>query len=209
MKIIFTSLLNIYAFQSSIVPISMVSVIVSIILLVGCAVGMGFILFYVFGLRKIPMYKMRKRTIFNMIYDDFKLDGGSRFSLLFFTFFFFKRIIYAIVLVFLSDTNIVPLDIFIFVVCMIPMLYFSYALPFKFVGINALLCLNEFSETLIGMVLLHYQTVWLADDEFFGYAKFIIYYVTIWIWINIAVFLLHLIYAIFALCCNFWKNKDI
>ncbi len=76
--------------------------------------------------------------------------------MLFFIFFFFKRIVYALVLVFVADTNIVPLDIFVFVVCIIPLLYFSYALPFKYVGINALLCLNEFSETVIGMTLLHY-----------------------------------------------------
>jgi hypothetical protein len=125
-------------------------------ILVVCAIGMGFMLFYVFALRKIPMYKMRRRTIFLMIYDDFKLQGTSRFSLLFFIFFFFKRIVYAIVLVFVSDTNIVPLDIFIFIVCIIPLLYFSYALPFKYIGINALLCLNEFSETVIGVILLHY-----------------------------------------------------
>lgn len=107
-------------------------------------------------LRKIPMYKMRRSTIFNMIYDDFKLKGGSRFSLLFWFVFFFKRIVYALILVFLSNTSIVPLDITIFAVCIIPMLYFSYALPFKYVGINALLCLNEFSETLIVVMLLHY-----------------------------------------------------
>jgi hypothetical protein len=132
------------------------SFIVSLVLIILYACGMGFILFYVFGLRKIPLYKMRRNMIFRMIYDDFKLKGGSRFSLLFFLFFFLKRIVYAIVLVFLSNTSIVPLDLFVFVVTIIPMFYFSYAMPFKFTGINALLCLNEFSEALIGVVLLHY-----------------------------------------------------
>jgi hypothetical protein len=76
-------------------------------LLIICACVMGFILFYVFSLRKVPMYKMRRKMIFNMIYDDFKTEDGSRFSLLFYLFFFLKRIIYAIVLVFLSDKNII------------------------------------------------------------------------------------------------------
>ena len=153
---VFCSLLNVSAFKYSTSSMSLISSVISIVILVVCAGGMGFILFYVFALRKVPLYKMRRNTIFNMIYDDFKLKGGSRLSLLFFTFFFFKRILYAIVLVFLSNNNIIPLDIFVFVICIIPMLYFSYALPFKYVGINALLCLNEFSETVVGVILLHY-----------------------------------------------------
>jgi hypothetical protein len=66
-----------------------------------CCFGMGTILIYVFKLRKIPVYKMKRKLFFNMIYDDFHME--DRFSLLFFTFFFIKRIIYAIILVFLSD----------------------------------------------------------------------------------------------------------
>jgi hypothetical protein len=150
-------LLNVYAVKSSTDgATSSISFIVSLVLLIVYAIGMGFILFYVFGLRKIPMYKMRRNIIFRMIYDDFKLKGGSRFSLLFFLFFFLKRVVYAIVLVFLSNTNIIPLDLFVFIVTIVPMIYFSYAMPFKFIGINALLCLNEFSETVVGVVLLHY-----------------------------------------------------
>lgn len=117
---------------------------------------MGAILFYVFALRKIPMYKMRRKTIFNMIFDDFDLEKGSRFHLLFFLFFFCKRIIYSIILCYLANTALTPLNLYIFVVCIVPMLYFSYALPFKWVGLNSLLCLNEFSEMVIGVVLLHY-----------------------------------------------------
>ena len=37
------------------------------------------------------------------------------------------------------------------------MLYFSYALPFKYIGLNALLCIDEFSEFVVGVVILHYK----------------------------------------------------
>mmetsp|Transcript_27629 Transcript_27629/g.20738 ORF Transcript_27629/g.20738 Transcript_27629/m.20738 type:complete len:261 (-) Transcript_27629:29-811(-) len=161
---------------------------------------MGFILVYVFRLRKIPLYKMRRKTIFNMIYDDFKLKGISRFSLLFYLVFFFKRILFAMVLVFLADSNIVPLNIHIFGVSILPMLYFSYALPFKFFGLNALLCVNEFSEVVVAVTLLHYQSWDIDDSEFFGYARFLIMYIAIWIWINIAIFLLQLFKQILTVC---------
>jgi len=147
----------------------MVSSIVAIALLILCAFGMAVILFYVFSLKSVPIYKMRKRTFFMMIYDDF--NTKNRVQLLFYTVFFFKRIIYAMDLVFLSDKKLIPLNVFIFIVTMIPMLYFSYAMPFKWILINALLCLNEFSETFVAIMLLHYQDAWLPDSEFFGYGK--------------------------------------
>jgi len=200
LKLVFHSLLNIRAASYADEQFSKISIGVSVGILVLSTAAMAFILVYVFALRKIPLYKMRRKTIFNMIYDDFKLKNISRFSLLFYLFFFFKRIVYALLLVFLADTNVVPLDIFIFVVCIIPMLYFSYALPFKFFGVNALLCINEFSETVVAVTLLHYQSWDIEDDEFFGYAEFLIIYIAIWIWINIAIFLIQLIRSIITIC---------
>lgn len=150
---------------------------------------------------------MKRKTFFNMIYDDFHMK--DRFSLLFFTFFFMKRILYAIVLAFLHDTVLVPINLYIFLVCIIPMLYFSYALPFKYIGLNALLCLDEFSEFLVGVVILHYKDAWISDEEFFGYARFIIMYITIWILLHLIFLLIHLIYNIFAVCCKSWTFKSV
>lgn len=142
-----------------------------------------------------------------MIYDDFRQQ--DKFSLLFFIFFFIKRIVYAIVLAFLADETLIPLNMFLFIVCMIPMLYFSYAMPFKFVGLNALLCLNEFSETIVAVILLNYKDPWLSDEYFFGYARFLFYYITVWILINLVVFVLHLLYAIVATLCKAFASKDV
>lgn len=183
----------------------MASTIMSFVLLILCCFGMGVILIYVFSLRKVPLYKMRKRVFFNMIYDDFHMN--NRFSLLFFIFFFIKRIIYAIVLAFLADKILTPLNMYVFIVCIVPMLYFSYALPFKFIGLNALLCLDEFSEFLVGVVLLHYKDAWISDEEFFGYARFLIQYITIWILIHLIFLIIHLIYNIGAICCKAWTFK--
>jgi len=127
--------------------------------------------------------------------------------LLFFTFFFIKRIIYAIILVFLSDQTLTPLNLYIFLVTIIPMLYFSYALPFKYIGLNALLCIDEFSEFVVGVVILHYKDAWISDSEFFGYARFLIQYITIWILLHLAFLLLHLLYNIFAVCMKSWTFK--
>ena len=137
-----------------------------------CCFGMGTILIYVFSMRKVPVYKMQKKLFFNMIYDDF--HQKDRFSLLFFIFFFVKRIVYALILVFLSDQVLTPINMYIFIITIIPMLYFSYALPFKYIGLNALLCIDEFSEFVVGVVILHYKDAWISDEEFFGYARFII-----------------------------------
>ena len=126
-----------------------------------CCFGSGVILFYVFALRKTPLYKMRSRVFFNMIYDDFHQE--TRMSLLFFAFFFLKRLVYAIALAFLSDKVLTPLNVYMFIVCIIPMLYFSYALPFRYIGLNALLCIDEFSEFLVGVVILHYKDAWISD----------------------------------------------
>ena len=175
------------------------------VLLILCCFGMGVILIYVFSMRKVPLYKMRKRVFFNMIYDDFHMN--DRFSLLFFIFFFIKRIIYAIVLAFLADKVLTPLNLYVFIVCIVPMLYFSYALPFKFIGLNALLCLDEFSEFLVGVVLLHYKDAWISDEEFFGYARFLIQYITIWILIHLIFLIIHLIFNIGAICCKAWTFK--
>jgi hypothetical protein len=72
----------------------------SIILLVLAAGGMAAILIYVFRMRKLPIYKMQEKTFFNMIYDGFRQE--ERFELLFFIFYFMKRIFYAMLLAFLS-----------------------------------------------------------------------------------------------------------
>lgn len=76
---------------------------------------------------------------------------------MFFIVFFFKRIIYAVVLAFMSNIKIGPLNIYMFIVTLIPLLYYSYALPFKSRYLNALLCLNEFSEFVTADVILHYK----------------------------------------------------
>ena len=79
----------------------MASTVSSYIILVICAFGAGIMLFYVFALRKVSLYKMKRKLFFNMIYDDFHMR--DRWSLLFFAFFFIKRLIYGIDLAFLSD----------------------------------------------------------------------------------------------------------
>jgi hypothetical protein len=131
-------------------------------------IGMIVINVYVFAMRKLPLYKMKRRLFFRVIYEDFHQE--DRFSLLFYTIFFMKRFVYALVLVFVSETKLVGLDIFIFLLTIGPMLYYSYALPYKFIGLNALLCIDEFSEFMCGIIMLHYQSAWISDSEFFGYA---------------------------------------
>lgn len=79
---------------------------------------------------------------------------------------------------------------------MIPMLYYSYCPPFKYIGLNALLCIDEFSEFLVGVVILHYKSPNIGDDEFFGYARFLIKYITVWIYLHLAFLIIHLIFAI-------------
>lgn len=160
---------------------------------------MGVIMFYVFALRKVPLYKMRRRVFFNMIYDDFHMK--DRVSLLFFAFFFIKRIVYGLDLAFVSDVSLTPLNLYIFIVTMIPMLYYSYCPPFKYIGLNALLCIDEFSEFLVGVVILHYKDAWIADEEFFGYARFLIRYITVWICLHLLFLIVHLIFAIISTCC--------
>ena len=149
---------------------------------------MGTILIYVFNMRKLPLYKMKLKTFFRMIYDDFHIQ--NRYSLLFYTIFFVKRIVYAIILAFLAENVLTPLNLYVFLITIMPMLYFSYSLPFKTRGLNALLCLDEFSEFLVGVVILHYKGGWITDAEFFGYARFIIRYITIWILIHLLFLLL-------------------
>ena len=133
----------------------------------------------------------------------------NRYSLMFFTFFFIKRILYAIILVFLSDQILTPLNLYVFLVTIIPMLYFSYALPFKYIGLNALLCIDEFSEFVVGVVILHYKDAWISDGEFFGYARFLIKYITIWILLHLGFLLLHLLYNIFYVCMKSWTFKGV
>lgn len=100
------------------------------------------------------------------------------------------------ILALMEDVKIIPLNIYMFFVTLIPLLYFSYALPFKSRFLNALLCLNEFSEFVTADVILHYKDQWIDDDEFFGYAEFLIGYITIWILINLAALLIHIIAAL-------------
>jgi hypothetical protein len=204
--VVFCSFLNLRDLHFTHSTFDLISGICAIVLLALCFIGMAVILFYLCGLRKIPLYKMRERTCFKMIYDDFKQE--DKFSLLFFTFFFMKRMAYGAILAFLSDNILIPLNLFLFAVCIIPMLYFSYALPFKYVGLNAMLCLNEFSETLVAIVLLHYKDAWISDNEFFGYAEFLVKYITIWILINLLAFLLHLLYAIVTTCCKMFTFRE-
>ena len=122
-------------------------------------------------------------------------------------FYFFKRFFYALILAFLADQNLIALNCYVFLVTMIPLLYFSYALPFKSRATNAMLCLNEFSEFVVGVVLLHYKDAYVDDDEFFSYAIFLVKYVTIWILINFLAILINIILAILGLCLNFWTFR--
>lgn len=161
---------------------------------------------YVFALKNSPLYKFRKRLFFKMIYDDFNQE--DRFQLMFFIVFFFKRIIYAVVLAFMSNIKIGPLNIYMFIVTLIPLLYYSYALPFKSRYLNALLCLNEFSEFVTADVILHYKDQWIDDEEFFGYAVFLIKYITIWILINLAALLIHILIALIQLCFGLFTFKQ-
>lgn len=112
------------------------------------------IIIYVFRTLSLPMYKMQDKVFFQMIYDGFLQE--DRFELLFFIIYFIKRLFFAVVLVFLSNINNIGLNCYIFVVALVPLLYFSYAVPFKSKAINAMLCLNEFSEFFVGVILLHY-----------------------------------------------------
>jgi hypothetical protein len=89
---------------------------------------------------------------------------------------------------------------YVFVVTIIPMMYFSYTLPFKYVGLNALLCIDEFSEFVVGVVLMHYKNAWIDDDEFFGYARFLIRYITVWILMHLLFLFIHTIFAVVAVC---------
>ena len=57
----------------------------------------------------------------------------------------------------MGNSNLIALNMYIFIVAMVPLLYFSFAVPFKSKAINAMLCLNEFSEFFVGVVLLHYK----------------------------------------------------
>lgn len=156
LKIVFCSLLNlkVYGFASRNFTTS--SSLIAIGFLIFALVVTSFIFVYVYTLRKVPMYKMRRRYLFRMIYDDFDITSGVRFKLLFFVMFYYQRIFFAIILVFASDTYITALNLYIFLVCIVPMMYFSYCIPFKFVGLNALLCLNVFSETFVAVILMHY-----------------------------------------------------
>lgn len=76
---------------------------------------------------------------------------------MFFIFYFMKRVFYAIILLVLGDKMIIPLNLYVFIIAIVPLLYFSYTLPFKSNAINAMLCLNEFSEFVVGVVILHYK----------------------------------------------------
>ena len=101
------------------------------------------------------------------------------------------------------------MNIYLFVVTLIPMMYYSYALPFKFVGLNALLCIDEFSEFLVGVVISHYNNPWITDDEFFGYARFLIKYITIWILLHFAILVLNCLYNLLKLCCKTWSFTSV
>ncbi len=98
---------------------------------------------------------------------------------------------------------------YIFIVTMIPMLYFSYALPFKFIGLNALLWIDEFSEFLVGVVLIHYKDAWISDEEFFGYARFLIQYITIWILLHFGFLCWNIIYNLLGICFKTWTFKAV
>ena len=142
-----------------------------------------------------------------MIYDDFHAE--TRISLVYWVVFFIKRIFYALILAFLSDVRLTSTNLYIFVVTIIPMLFFSYTLPFKYVGLNALMCIDEFSEFLVGVVFMHYKEPWISDDEFFGYARFLIAYITVWILLHLLFMLVHLFFSIFDVCCKAWTFKDV
>jgi hypothetical protein len=145
------------------------SAVVSVISLVFLLMGMGIIFYYIFSLRNMSIKKMKQRVFFQMLFDDFKQI--KRVETFFYTVFFFKRILYAMVLVFMAEVYIVPLNIFIFFVTMIPMLFMTFTVPFNTIFFNALLCLNEGSEVFVAIMLIHYNDQWMPDDEFFGYGK--------------------------------------
>jgi hypothetical protein len=90
-----------------------------------------------------------------MLFDDFKQE--KRIETFFYTVFFFKRILYALTLVFVAEVYILPLNIFIFFVTMLPMLFFTFTVPFRAIFFNALLCLNEGSEVFVAIMLIHYN----------------------------------------------------
>lgn len=140
-----------------------------------------------------------------MLFDDFKQE--KRIETFFYTVFFFKRILYALTLVFVSEVYIVPLNILIFFVTMVPMLFMTFTVPFRMITFNALLCLNEGSEVIVAIILLHYNDQWLSDEEFFGYAQFAVIYITIWILINVVLFLIHLIWALLMLCLKMFTFR--
>lgn len=129
-----------------------------------------------------------------MLFDDFKQE--KRIETFFYTVFFWKRLLYAFTLVFMSEVFIIPFNILIFFVTMLPMLFMTFTVPFNTISLNALLCLNEGSEVFVAIMLIHYNDAYLSDEEFFGYAQITVIYVTIWIWINLIMMLLHVLWAL-------------
>jgi hypothetical protein len=69
--------------------------------------------------------------------------------------------------------------------------------------------LNEFSEFVVAVVILHYKDQWIGDDEFFGYARFAIKYVAIWILINLVALLINILWNLVALCLGFFTFKQV
>lgn len=100
-----------------------------------------------------------------------------------------------------------PLNILIFFVTMLPMLFMTFTVPFNTITFNALLCLNEGSEVIVAIMLIHYNDQWLSDSEFFGYARITVIYITIWILINLLLFLLHVFFALFQLCLKMFTFR--
>jgi len=81
-------------------PFDAASIIVSIVSMCFLMISMGIIFFYIFSLRNLTMKKMKERVFFQMLFDDFKQE--KRVETFFYTVFFFKRVLYALTLVFVA-----------------------------------------------------------------------------------------------------------
>lgn len=77
------------------------SCVVALTAMIFLMIGMGIIFGYIFSLRNLTMKKMKQRVFFQMLFDDFKQQ--KRVETYFYTVFFFKRILYALTLVFIAD----------------------------------------------------------------------------------------------------------
>ena len=132
-------------------------------------------IFYVVMTAIIRVIRPEKRHLWRcnrLFWDIRKTDN---FALMFYIFYLFKRILYAVIISSFYAQSRMPFNLTVFFVHGVGIAYMTAARPFEDWLVNIHMIFNEVNELFITTLIFNYVDPHLFDLEFFNYAKVGIY----------------------------------